>query len=416
VARLTPLPSGLRFRDGAAHFEVVVPKTGGRVRRRRTLATADLREALEKFEDFKREVLGAIAARPTPATPAPESEPITFRAYVERHFDAVCGRVKPKTAASYRHFVRNHLLPYFGGMPLAEIGRATLGDFQGHLRRYTSGHRRWRGRPLSAASINGCLAVLRLLLNDAFDRRLIAEVPRGKLKKEAVGILHLEASNDERRRFLAAFDDEAGFRRLEPATRTAGARRGTNRFAGRQKTLRGVWPADHAATTAAFERFRALKPLFVVAFETGLRRSDLLSLAWTSVQRERGFIRVTMQKTKREAVIPMSAACRDALAACEARAPESPIVFTDAGGGPVTEAVFALTFSTAKVLAGITRRFRPHDMRHTFASRLASRDVTLQVISRALGHSTIALTQRYAKPSDESMRSIEAALVDDETA
>lgn len=414
MARLTPLPAGLRFRDGAAHFEVVVPKTGGRVRRRRTVPSVDLREALDKFEDFKREVLGAIAARPSPPVPSPGPAPVTFGAYIERHLDAVCSRVKPKTAVSYRQFVRNHLLPYFGVMPLATIGNAEVKDFQGHLRHYTSNHPRWRGQPLSAASMNGCLAVLRLLLNDAFDRRLLVEVPRGKLKKEAVGILHLEASDDERRRFLAAFDDEVGFRRLEPADRPVGALRGTNRFAGRPKTLRGSWPADHEATVSAFKRFRALKPLFVVAFETGLRRSDLLKLAWTSVDRQRGVLRVTMQKTTREAVIPISAACRDALAACEARSPGSQIVFTDAGGGPVSEAIFALAFSTAKAIAGITRRFRPHDMRHTFASRLASRDVTLQVIARALGHSTIALTQRYAKPSDEAMRSIPAALAEDE--
>ena len=72
---MTPLPAGLRFRDGTARFEVVVPKTGGRVRRRKTLRVEDLREALERFEDFKREVLDAIAAKPVDA-PMPSTPPV----------------------------------------------------------------------------------------------------------------------------------------------------------------------------------------------------------------------------------------------------------------------------------------------------------------------------------------------------
>ncbi|MCL4810723.1 MAG: site-specific integrase, partial [Thermoanaerobaculia bacterium] len=168
--------------------------------------------------------------------------------------------------------------------------------------------------------------------------------------------------------------------------------------------------ADDPATTAAFARFQALRPLFVVAFHTGLRRGDLLALAWSSVDLDAGVIRVTMQKTRKDAVIPISTACREALLACRARAPEHPRVFSDADGHPVSETIFALAFSTAKVIAGITRRFRPHDMRHTFASQLASEGVSLQVIASALGHSTITLTQRYAKPNEESLRAIAAVL------
>jgi len=161
---------------------------------------------------------------------------------------------------------------------------------------------------------------------------------------------------------------------------------------------------------AAFERFRALRPLYVVGFETGLRRGDLLGLQWSSVDLDQGLIRVTMQKTGRVATIPMSAACEEALRLCHARDRGGAFVFTDGKGRPISEAIFALAFSTAKVLAGISRRLRPHDMRHTFASRLASEAVSLQVISAALGHSTITLTQRYAKPDETSLRQVTVAL------
>ena len=444
MPRLTGRPVGFSFADGTARFEVVVPKTGGRVRRRRTIAVASEQEGLDRFEVFKREILDAIRARPAAdlahavsIDPGPggtvvdaafkreiidaihassrsrggrPAASLTFGAYLDRHLDAVCSRVQAKTATGYRQFVRNHLRPYFGELPLSAINMAVVKDFHGSLKRYVSEHPRWRGRALSSASINGCLTVLRLFVRDAFERGLLPALPPGGWPSETTEILSLEASAEEQRQFLAAFDDAAGFSRLPPAERTAGAHRGKYRFSGRPKTLRGSWSADHPATVAAFARFRALHPLFVVAFHTGLRRGDLLSLAWSSVDLDAGVLRVGMRKTKKCAVIPISAACRRALLACRARASESPLVFTDADGHPVSEAIFALAFSTAKVIAGIARRFRPHDMRHSFASRLASEAVSLQVISTALGHSTITLTQRYAKPNAESLRKIADAL------
>ena len=93
------------------------------------------------------------------------------------------------------------------------------------------------------------------------------------------------------------------------------------------------------------------------------------------------------QKTRREAVVPISRSCREALLGCRARSRESEYVFVDERTGRR----YSLTrirrvFALAKRLAGITRRFRPHDLRHTFASRLATRGVSLQLIAKALGH------------------------------
>jgi integrase len=67
-------------------------------------------------------------------------------------------------------------------------------------------------------------------------------------------------------------------------------------------------------------------------------------------------------------------------------------------------------FLLAKELAAITRRFRPHDLRHTFGCRLADRNVSLQKIAKALGHTTTRMAERYARPSEESMHDITRAL------
>jgi site-specific recombinase XerD len=54
-----------------------------------------------------------------------------------------------------------------------------------------------------------------------------------------------------------------------------------------------------------------------------------------------------------------------------------------------------LVFKTASQRAGL-RRIRWHDCRHSFASQLTSAGVPLRQVQDYLGHSTIAMTMRYA--------------------
>ncbi|MCF6155365.1 MAG: site-specific integrase [Candidatus Brocadia sp.] len=51
-------------------------------------------------------------------------------------------------------------------------------------------------------------------------------------------------------------------------------------------------------------------------------------------------------------------------------------------------------FSIAIKKAGI-HDFHFHDLRHTFATRLAQRGIDIYKISRLLGHHSIEMTQRY---------------------
>jgi integrase len=48
--------------------------------------------------------------------------------------------------------------------------------------------------------------------------------------------------------------------------------------------------------------------------------------------------------------------------------------------------------------------FRFHDLRHTFATRLAQAGVDIYKIAKLLGHKDIRMTQRYAHHYPESLR------------
>jgi integrase len=44
---------------------------------------------------------------------------------------------------------------------------------------------------------------------------------------------------------------------------------------------------------------------------------------------------------------------------------------------------------------GIAKRVHPHGLRHSYASGLVGDRVPVNVISKALGHSSLAITSRY---------------------
>ena len=53
-------------------------------------------------------------------------------------------------------------------------------------------------------------------------------------------------------------------------------------------------------------------------------------------------------------------------------------------------------------------RYKPtvrlHDLRHTFASDLVSRGVSIYFVSKLIGHTNVATTQRYADPNQQALR------------
>jgi integrase len=80
-----------------------------------------------------------------------------------------------------------------------------------------------------------------------------------------------------------------------------------------------------------------------------------------------------MKKTKKWAVVPISAFCRAALEECRSRR-VARYVFINHDGSRIPDIALRRSFLRAKRIAGITRRFRFHDLRHTAACTLARRE------------------------------------------
>ncbi len=53
---------------------------------------------------------------------------------------------------------------------------------------------------------------------------------------------------------------------------------------------------------------------------------------------------------------------------------------------------------------------RPHDLRHTYASRLVQSGVPLDTVSKLIGHSSVLVTQRYASAAESQWDAVRNAL------
>ncbi|UCC29176.1 MAG: tyrosine-type recombinase/integrase [Phycisphaerales bacterium] len=70
-------------------------------------------------------------------------------------------------------------------------------------------------------------------------------------------------------------------------------------------------------------------------------------------------------------------------------------VFCTLGGHPMAAAYVRVMLKRLAVRAGIDKRVHAHGLRHTHAAQLRAEGVDIAIISRQLGHASIATTARY---------------------
>jgi integrase len=161
--------------------------------------------------------------------------------------------------------------------------------------------------------------------------------------------------------------------------------------------------------------FQSARPLVLCSLDTGLTRGDLIDLRWYQVDLSSNLIRIRRSKTGVPVHIPMTARLAAELGALP-RGEDQANVFVTLAGERRSETMVRRYFDIAKAIAGITRPFRFHDMRHDFASALARDGVSLLVIAQLLGHTTTRMTARYAHLHPDTLRAAIAGLARQEAA
>jgi len=268
----------------------------------------------------------------------PERTPVLFEKFADEFLELYAKQNK-------RSWVRdeislNNLKLFFKGDGLEDIGPEKVERYKAN-----------RKMEVSPATVNRELACLKTLFSKA--------VEWGRIEKNTVRTVKKFKEDNARERILSA--DEA-LRLIEAAA-------------------------------------PSIRPILIIALNTGMRKNEILSLKWENVDFLRGYILIEKSKSGKPRKVPMNGAVSSALMGIPHVAefvfynPETKKAIQD------IKTAFAAACRRAEI-SGL----RLHDLRHTAATKMIEAGVDIVTVSKILGHASIQMTMRYAHPTPENMK------------
>jgi integrase len=126
---------------------------------------------------------------------------------------------------------------------------------------------------------------------------------------------------------------------------------------------------------------------------TGARRNEITQARWDYVDWEKRKLLVPLSKSGKPRTIALNNAALELLRRMRSEIPGPYIVPSGVTGAPPPSLFFP--WNRIRERAGLPD-LRLHDLRHSFASFLVNRGISLYVVQELLGHGHARYTQRYA--------------------
>ncbi len=268
----------------------------------------------------------------------PVGDPVSFEKFADEFLELYAKQNKRSWGRD--EISLNNLKLFFKGDGLEDIGPEKVERYKAN-----------RKMEVSPATVNRELACLKTLFSKA--------VEWGRIEKNTVRTVKKFKEDNARERILAA--DEA--RRL----------------------------VESAAPS--------IRPVLIIALNTGMRKNEILSLKWDNVDFLRGYILIEQSKSGKARKVPMNGAASSALMGLPHAAEY--VFYNRETKAPVQDikTAFAAACRRAKI-SGL----RLHDLRHTAATWMIQAGVDIVTVSKILGHASIQMTMRYAHPTPENMK------------
>jgi len=308
------------------------------------------------------------------------SEPnkVTVTALLDLWLNVYATTKRPSTFTGYKGIVKLYLGPELGHILVTKLTPIDIETMYAGMTK----------RGLAGRTVLHTHRVLQQILKFAIRRGFIKTNPAGRDYLDAPTANRIEVralTKEERQRFLSGL--------------------------GRPRWISSPWYAP-----------------FLLAYQTGMRRGELMGLKWDAVDLDRRMVDVirTLERipgkglnigepksdtSRRSIKLPASAVslltahkARQAamqLAAGPAWQDDS-FVFAQPDGRPRDPDAVTKAFRELMIELGITN-VHLHTMRHTHATVLLEQGVHLKVVQMRLGHSSIAVTADYYSSVAESL-------------
>ena len=286
----------------------------------------------------------------------PVREPLktaqTYAAYVaERYLPYI--QMAHRGVAVELSYIKRHLLPAFGDLPLNQIRRTHVVGWMESM----------RARGLKPGTVNRALNLFKASMTKAVEWKI-------------------EGMTDSPARTVKPLADYARMERF-------------------------LTPEESPRLMVAVKKSNnpMLYPLIGFLLLTGARKSEALNLKWEHIDAGKRLWTVPLSKSGKPRHIPLSDGAAKFLELARdtigSRQLESPYAFPCLGTGERLRDV-SYAWDKARRAAGL-RNVRLHDLRHSFASALVNEGRSIYEVQKLLGHANVATTERYAHLSQDML-------------
>ena len=270
-------------------------------------------------------------------------------------------KLRPSTYKTSQGFLKNHIKPQIGSIPLADLTSLDLQRFYKHLLdggRVDRIEAKKKPKGLAPKTVRNIHQMIGSAYNLAIEQKLVTRNPADgcalpKVERKEMQTLPVEQLTS----FLREAKDSGVF------------------------------------------------ALYYIDLTTGLRRGELLGLKWSDIDLEKGDLRVQRQigridgkiiemplKTKNAyRTLPLSADAISVLMQQRRKTGNSEWVFPSPTGGPMSPDSVLHMLQRVLKRAGLPR-IRVHDLRHTFATMALQNGVDVKTVSSMLGHYSAGFT------------------------
>jgi integrase len=311
-------------------------------------------------------------------------------------------------SGSFRDFIENVYQPYISSPDFREshtkealrrlrklyplIGEKKLVDIDPFtFEKYRSARLK---SGITVSTVNRELDMLKAALAVAVEKNLLKSNPVKKVKRYT-------QEDDERVRYLSPEEDKSLREALDAREAKHRQERENSNEWRRERGYREL-PGYMAFTDH-------IKPMTLVALNTGMRRGELFSFDWKDIDWITRVITIpaTRAKSRKTRRVPMNDETYAILDALKKHVSSEGLVFPNQNGrrlGSIKTA-WARLLKDAKITD-----FHFHDCRHDFASKLVMSGVDLYTVCKLLGHSSIKVTEKYAHLTPDKLAAAVARL------
>ena len=149
------------------------------------------------------------------------------------------------------------------------------------------------------------------------------------------------------------------------------------------------------------------KAIFELLYATGIRCSELVSIAFGDIDWHDKTIRILGKGSRERLVLFGQKAKTKLLEYLDKERPKpkknNEFIFLNYRKQPLTTRSIQRIFEMFRKLLKIERHITPHKIRHSFATHLLNQGADLRVVQELLGHKSLASTEKYTHVSLEEL-------------